>query len=237
MSAPLCPQKPLVVFDLDGTLVDSRRDLAYAVNLTLGRHGWRQLPEDEIVGYVGNGMRRLLARAARLEPGDSDLDPLLATCLDIYVEHVADRTTLMPHAEEALMGLSHLPLAICTNKPRRPTVALLSLLHLAHRFSLVVCGDDLSAIKPDPLPLLTICDRLSIPPQSTVMVGDGPQDILCGRHAGAYTVGIPGCIASHQSLADAAADLTLGSLAELPPAVASWMSRRARLPSPPLATH
>ena len=139
-----------IVFDLDGTLVDSRRDIAEAANHALAKHGLAPLPHAELESFVGDGAPLLMARAARLAVEDERVRALVADFLDYYSEHPVDHTGLMPGAEQALTQLSSLPLAVCTNKPRRTTLAVLRGLALSERFAGVVAGDDLPQKKPDP---------------------------------------------------------------------------------------
>src|SRR5450432_654917 len=154
-----------VVFDLDGTLIDSRLDIAYAANHALTASGRSPLSVDEISSYVGDGARLLLARAARLEPGAAELEPLLESFLGYYEAHATDHTVLLPGAYEALAALAafaELPLAICTNKPRSTTNAVLANLRFPAEFKVVVAGGDLAKNKPDPLPLVHIARHLGL---------------------------------------------------------------------------
>jgi 2-phosphoglycolate phosphatase len=213
-----------IVFDLDGTLIDSRLDIAHAANHALAANGFTELSVDEIASYVGDGARLLLARAARLEPDAAPLEPLLASFLNYYEAHPTDYTTLLPGAHEALAALSHLPLALCTNKPRSTTDAVLRNLRLPAQFAVVIAGGDLRQIKPHPLPLQHIAERLSLSTPELVMVGDGPQDILCAKAAGARSVGVEGGIQARDRLIASGPDVLLASLNELPSLVASWLS-------------
>jgi 2-phosphoglycolate phosphatase len=209
------PPVRAIAFDLDGTLVDSREDIVRATNHALVAHGRPARAADEIAGFVGDGARALLSRASGLGPGDPVLEQLLTTFLGYYTEHALDFTRLMPGAREALDALGFLPLALCTNKPRITTEAVLAGLHIAERFQVVVGGGDLPRNKPDPLPLIFIAEKLGIEPAELVMVGDGPQDIECGRAAGARTVGVLGGIADRKQLLRARPDAVIGSLSEL----------------------
>jgi phosphoglycolate phosphatase len=213
-----------VVFDLDGTLVDSRRDIAEAANHALAKAGLPQLPHDELESYVGDGAPLLMARAARIDVKDSKTGLMVADFLDYYAEHPIDYTLPMPGALAALEALAALPLGICTNKPRRTSVAVLRGLGLEARFKGVVAGDDLPQRKPDPAPMHAAARLLGVPIAEVVMVGDGPQDVLSGRAAGAFTVGVRGGIQAFERLAASEPDLMIDTLAELPDAV----SRLAR---------
>lgn len=205
-----------VVFDLDGTLIDSRADIAAAANHALERHGLPSLPENEIGGFVGDGARTLIWRAARMTPDSPLVEPLLATYLDYYAEHACVKTTLMPGAQEALDALAPLPLAVLTNKPRRTVDAVLDVLGVAGRFTTVVAEGDLPVLKPDPAPLYEIARRIGVEASHLMMVGDGPQDIECGRRAGAFTVGVAGGIADPQRLLASGPDRFIESLRQLP---------------------
>jgi len=211
-----------IVFDLDGTLIDSRLDIAHAANHALGVHGFAQLSPEEIATFVGDGARPLLARAARIELEAPELDGLLASFLEYYTAHPVDHTVILPGVELALRALSRLPLALCTNKPRVTTNAVLANLRLPVEFQVVVASGDLPKMKPDPLPLLHIAERLGLQPSELVMVGDGPQDIACARAAGARGVGVEGGILHRARLLAAEPHAMLDSLADLPPLIERW---------------
>ena len=213
-----------VVFDLDGTLIDSRLDIASSANHALGAHGFATLSVSEISTYVGDGARLLLSRAARLEPSAPALDALLATFTAYYEEHPTDHTLLLPGAHEALAALAHLPLALCTNKPRSITDRVLANLRLAGAFQVVVGGGDLPKNKPDPLPLRYIAEQLGLTPTELVMVGDGAQDIGCAKAAGAHSVGVDGGMQGQALLVASEPEVLLSSLFELPAALERWLS-------------
>jgi phosphoglycolate phosphatase len=216
-----------VVFDLDGTLVDSRRDIAEAANHALAKAGFPRLPHDELESYVGDGAAPLMARAARLDVNDSMTAEMVAEFLDYYAEHAIDHTTLMPGALAAMDALSGLPLGVCTNKPRRTCEAVLRGLRLEARFKGVVAGDDLPQRKPDPAMVHEAARLLAVPSQSVVMVGDGAQDVLSGRAAGALTIGVRGGIQALERLEASAPDMMIDTLAELPDAL-SQLARGTR---------
>ncbi len=216
-----------IVFDLDGTLVDSRREIARACNQML--ESWRRgpLPLETISGFVGDGARPLVIRAlqaAGVSPDDAEVERALQLFLDRYAADPTGNTTLMPGAREALDALSGVPLALCTNKSRRTTLPVLEGLDLARYFSEIVCGDDLARNKPDPLPLTHLGERLALAPRALVMVGDGPQDVECGRAAGAYTVGVKGGVLPLERLRASRPDRLIDTLHELPELVrqAPW---------------
>jgi 2-phosphoglycolate phosphatase len=213
-----------VVFDLDGTLIDSRGDIAAACNYALSTTGLPTLTVAQISRFVGDGARKLLARASTLPESTPAVDKLLSHFLDYYTAHPVVHTRLMPHVEEVLAALASGPyrLAICTNKPRRTTEAVLDSLPITHYFSAVVAGDDLTTKKPDPAPVEALATVLRLVPSELVVVGDGPQDVFAGRAAGARTVGVRGGFLPIERLLEAEPDVLLDSLAPLPTLVHSW---------------
>lgn len=205
-----------VVFDLDGTLVDSRRDIAEAANYALTRSGRAALPHDEIESYVGDGAPSLIARAARLDLKDPRTAAITADFLDYYAEHPLDYTQVMPGGLQALDELRLYPLGVCTNKARRTSVAVLQGLGLEPRFRGVVAGDDLPHRKPHPSMVQEAARQLGVPVFEVVMVGDSAQDVEAGRAAGALTVGVRGGIQAIERLLAAEPHALIDSLAELP---------------------
>lgn len=218
-----------IVFDLDGTLVDSRRDIVTAVNHALVVHGLPTQPPELLVTFVGDGARWLVARASGLPYDDPALDPVLTTYSEYYTAHPLGATRTMPFVRRTLSALKRLPLAVCTNKPRATTELVLGGLGLLPFFTTVVAGGDVPRLKPDPLPLLTIAQRLRIEARALVMVGDGPQDLACGRAAGAFTVGIQGGMTAPERLVEGQPDALLDSMADLPTLVESWGTELDRL--------
>jgi len=212
----------VLVFDLDGTLIDSRKDIAIALNHALTSTGRAPLSEDLIASYVGDGARTLCARALQRDEADPTVGEVLEAFLAYYAAHPADFTRWLPHAREALEALSAHPLALCTNKPRPTTDAVLRALDADGLFAAIVAGGDTPRKKPDPEPLFAIAERLRVPATQLVMIGDGPQDIEAGRRAGAKTVAVRGGFPPIEKLLAAGPDVVIGSLAELPGVVGGW---------------
>jgi len=219
-----------VVFDLDGTLVDSRRDIAESANHALERAGLSRLGHQELESYVGDGAALLMARAARLDVKDPRITQIVADFLDYYAANPIAHTELMPGARAALDGLSGYPLGVCTNKPRRTTMAVLQGLKLDARFRGIVAGDDLPQRKPDPAMVHETARRMGVLSREVVMVGDGPQDVLAGRAAGAYTVGVRGGIQAYDRLQASGPDVIIDSLAELPDVIGGLTARARGTP-------
>ena len=184
----------LVVFDLDGTLIDSRRDLADSVNALIAELGGRPLGLDAVTAMVGEGAAVLVRRALTA----SGIDPGTPGALDRFLAHYDERltthTTPYPGMTEALASLASAgcTLAVLTNKPQRPSVEILERLGLAPFFSQVVGGDTAFGRKPDPAGLLGLAARAGVPASNTMMVGDSPIDVQTARRAGAVV-----CIARY----------------------------------------
>jgi 2-phosphoglycolate phosphatase len=212
-----------VVFDLDGTLVDSREDIVRATQFTLRQHGARELTAEVIASFVGDGARVLLARAWQLPESDPALDAYLSTFLAYYTAHAADFTRPMPGAIETLDALRAFPLGLATNKPRQTTDAVLRELGLAPRFRCIVAGGDLPTNKPDPAVLRHVAGALGIAPGALVMIGDGRQDIRAGKAVGAATIGVLGGFGTEEELVAAGADVVLPSLHDVPRVVHELM--------------
>lgn len=211
-----------LVFDLDGTLIDSVLDIAEACNHALQAAGRARRSTEEIRSFVGDGARTLLARAADSTLEDPKLDALLESFLAYYAAHPTTHTALLPGAREALDHFTDLRLALCTNKPRRTTDAVLVGLALTDRFEVVVAGGDLPQNKPHPAPLLQIARLFALSPAELVMIGDGPQDVECAHAAGARSVGVENGIADKARLHAARPDALVPTLRELPALIARW---------------
>lgn len=175
----------LIVFDLDGTLIDSRRDLANAANALILERGGRQLPEDAIVGMVGEGAALLVQRALTGAGLPPDLDTALPRFLELYDQRLLDHTTLYPGTGEMLDALAaQATLAVLTNKPQRPTDRILDALAIAGYFQTVTGGDTPLGRKPDPAGLRAIVSRAGAEASKTVLVGDSAIDLRTARAAG-----------------------------------------------------
>jgi len=210
----------LVVFDLDGTLADTKRDLALAVNAMRESMGLGPLPLDAVTSYVGHGVTVLIRRALGEQAGDGEVEKGLAFFLDHYAHHLLDNTIAYPGVREALEGLRDQRLAILTNKPSGFSREIVEGLGLAPYFFEIYGGDSFPLKKPDPTGIQTLMSRVSIPAQKTLMVGDSDTDVLTGRNAGAWTCGVTYGFAP-QTLEKAGPDLLLSDLRDLPPLLAT----------------
>jgi 2-phosphoglycolate phosphatase len=211
-----------IVFDLDGTLVDSSGDIVAAVNHALNENGKPSLPAATILRFVGDGARVLCARAAGMTEKQPEVDQVLASYLAFYLEHPVDQTRWMPHARGVLDDLRGYRLAIVTNKPRNTTDAVLGGLGVRSLFSAVIADGDRLGLKPSPEPILEAANLLGIECRQLVVVGDGPQDVEAGRRAGCRTIGVLGGFLPKERLLASQPDVLVRSLAELPHILGRW---------------
>lgn len=173
----------LVLFDLDGTLVDSQRDLAASINHVRSSRDMPPLELEAVRSYVGDGVRMLVRRAL---PGlsESELNSAVNSLKDYYREHLLDTTKLYPGIREMLERLGTLPKAVLTNKPEEFSKKILEGLGTASRFRLVWGGDTGERKKPDPLPVRKILEHFGCRTEEAVLVGDGINDIKAAKAAG-----------------------------------------------------
>lgn len=204
----------LVVFDLDGTLVDSKVDLANSVNHALGAFGYPLLPNETIYSYVGDGASVLIRRSLGID-GREILPLALETFLTHYREHLLDTTVPFPGVSESLEAHSEaFEMALLTNKPVDMTRKILSGLSLSRYFIDVRGGDSFDSKKPNPEGLLRIMKKRGISPAETLMVGDSANDILAGQGAGAATCGVSYGLGV-KGFADHSPDFTIDRFPEL----------------------
>jgi phosphoglycolate phosphatase len=211
----------LVIFDLDGTLIDSRLDLVHSVNATLRHMRRPELPDDVIASYVGDGAPALIGRALGSEANDERLVRSgLEYFLTYYREHKLDHTRLYDGILEVLATLQNSQngrprkLAVLSNKPVNPSRAIVEALGLGKFFARVYGGNSFPTKKPDPEGAQTILRELKAGPQETLIVGDSGVDVLTGRNAGMWTCGVTYGFAPH-TLQDAAPDVVLDKPSEL----------------------
>jgi phosphoglycolate phosphatase len=211
-----------VLFDLDGTLIDTGPDLAAAVNRMLLELGRAPVPVATVLPWVGNGMARLVKRALtgemQSEPDLVLFERGVASFKKHYATNLAVDSRPYPGTLEALAQLTArgFRLGCVTNKPAMFTVPLLAQLGMSRYFGSVVSGDTLATRKPDPEPLLHACRELGIPPGQAIMVGDSVNDIVAARAAGMPAVAVSYGYNHGQDARELHADRVVDSLAELP---------------------
>jgi phosphoglycolate phosphatase len=199
----------LLIFDLDGTLIDSQRDLADSVNATRVWMGFAPLTLETVSSYVGDGAPTLIRRAFPGAP-QVELDRALAYFLEYYREHMLDATTLYPGVREALDRLHHagVPLAVLTNKPVRFSVQLVERLGLDMHFFRIYGGNSFAEKKPHPRGIDALVAESGAARERTVMVGDSAIDIRAARNAGVQACGVTWGF-QPETFADAPPDFTI----------------------------
>lgn len=183
----------LIVFDLDGTLIDSRADLTQSVNATLRNFQRHELPEDVIASYIGDGVGMLMRRAL----GDPHDIPLLEEAVEYFLayyrEHKLDKTYVYPGVLPVLDALRHHPrkphIAVLSNKPVGPARAICEALGLSEGMFRIYGGDSFATKKPDPLGLETLLREAEVAPHEAVMIGDSDIDVLAAQNAGTFSIG------------------------------------------------
>lgn len=207
-----------IIFDLDGTLVESGRDLAEAANAARSELGRDPLPEAVATGYVGDGVetlvRRVLAHGTAASPEQVAADDVaagLAAFRAFYTAHALDHTCCYPGVEAMLEACRGRPLFVATNKPHKFTRHILDALGLAGRFARVVAGDDVPARKPDPAHLAACLAGYDVLPARVAVVGDGVTDVRAARAFGAVAVAVTYGLTPRARLLAAAPDLVAES--------------------------
>jgi phosphoglycolate phosphatase len=186
----------LMLFDLDGTLIDSKADLARSVNFMLADLNRAQLSEAQVAGFVGDGVRVLTYRCltatdAHQQPPDKEThEKAIELMHSHYAEQMYVSTTLYPQVKETLQYFKDKRKAVVTSKEERFTHLILEHFGIDEDFDCIIGGDTVAARKPNPLPVITAIHRLGGTADQAVMVGDSENDILSGRDAGATTCGV-----------------------------------------------
>jgi phosphoglycolate phosphatase len=209
-----------VLFDLDGTLVDTAPDFIAVLNRQRLAHGREPLPAASIRAMVSQGARAVVALGFgdRVDVDSPEFEALRQEFLQTYLQHIADESRLFPGMDDLLTGLEArgTPWGIVTNKPSTYTTPLLAALHLDFRCKVAICPDMVTHSKPHPEPLLKAAAVVGIKPGNCIYVGDHRRDIDAGRNAGMGTVAVTyGYVLDGESAHDWQADHTVTSVAEL----------------------
>ena len=178
----------LLIFDLDGTLVDSSGDIAEAINYAFSPYGVSEVSVAETVTLIGEGLTRLIEKVIERKAPGLDPGTLVARFLEHYSAHVADLTRPYPGVEKVLKALSRYKKAIVSNKTEALSMKVLEALDLLKYFDCVLGGDTLTEKKPSPAPILDVLSRFDMRPEEALIIGDSIYDIEAGRAAGVKTV-------------------------------------------------
>ena len=182
----------LLIFDLDGTLIDSKIDLVHSVNATRALMKLAPISEELVSSYVGNGAPVLMRRALGPEASEAEVQRALEYFLGYYREHMLDNTRLYPGVKEALDRLrdAGMNMAVLTNKPVRFSRALVEGLELGKHFFQVYGGNSFEQKKPDPIGIETLLRESGIVRERAIMVGDSGVDVLTARNANIRACGV-----------------------------------------------
>jgi phosphoglycolate phosphatase len=202
----------LIIFDLDGTLVDTSIDITNALNYALKPYGLKNLTVDDTVKMVGEGITRLIEKLL----GDKKIqerDDVIKKFLDYYSEHLIDYSSVYPQVRETLNKLDGYKRAVISNKREYLSTELLGKLDLLKYFNLVIGSDTTPEKKPSAVPVIHAVTELGVGPQESIMVGDSNYDIEAGKKAGVKTVAVTYGYRERQYLMDA--DYMIDSIEEL----------------------
>lgn len=218
-----CGWPALIMFDLDGTLIDSAPDIRAAVNVLLAECGHAALSLPEVRSMIGNGIRKLVERAfaARGEPlAESVLDARAARMMEIYADHLTVETQPMPDALATVASYraAGVQTAVVTNKPEAFSRAILAALGFGDHIAIVVGGDSCPTRKPEPGMLFHAAEQAAVPVGRCLMVGDSPADIDAARAAGILSVAVRGGY-TNVPADDLGASVVIDRLGELPRAI------------------
>ncbi len=184
------PPVRALIFDLDGTLIDSKLDLIHSVNAMLRELKRPQLASETISGYIGHGAPQLVARALGSAATEEELKSALHFFLGYYEEHKMDNTCAYPGVAETLVQLSHMPMGVLTNKPARISVRILNSLGLGNYFRAIYGGNSFEAKKPDPFGANQILREFGIAAREALLVGDSEVDVQTARNAGTQAAAV-----------------------------------------------
>lgn len=202
------------LFDLDGTLIDSKMDLVNSVNAMLRETGRRELSADVIASYVGYGAPQLIASALGPAASEEERTEALAIFMKHYNKRKLEETRPYPGVKEGLHQLAGCPMAVLSNKPTKLSVEILEGLGLARYFQAIYGGDSFERKKPDPSGALAVLRELGVGPEEAAMVGDSDVDVQTARNAGMLAVGVNYGFGQHDREKQPA-DIYVNSLTEL----------------------
>src|SRR5579863_2207510 len=205
-----------LLFDLDGTLIDSKLDLALSVNATLAELGRPSLPHEQIFSYVGQGAPALIARALGSAASDEDCTLGLEFFIKYYSAHKLDNTVLYPGVRETLDALKGMPMAVYTNKPVRVSRSIIQELGVADHFRIVYGGNSFERKKPDPMGVDAILREFGAAPSQVMIVGDSEVDVQTARNSGTWICGVTYGFGGHR-FTEFPPDLVVDNLTELVP--------------------
>ncbi len=204
----------LMVFDFDGTLVDSKNDIVNSVNHVLRRCGLKEKDFAEVVSYIGTGSEELMQKALGPE-GHAKFDKAYKLFREHYTEHMFDSSALYPHVKETLAHFGGKKTAIITNRHSSSARRMLEAFGIKNHFEHILGGEGDSCKKPSPCPVLEVISFFGVQPDKTMMVGDMDLDVTAGKEAGAVTCGVTYGIGSREDVERARPDFLIDNISKL----------------------
>ena len=204
----------LIVYDFDGTLVNTLADIADSVNLALDEMNLNTLNRETIRGNIGNGVVNLMTRSL-INSGCDDIETAVSLFRKHYNHHLLDQTDFYPSGREVVQYFSDKKNAILSNKPVAFIEKILKALNFLQHFDSILGGDSLEVQKPDPKGLQLLISKLNCPAKQVLMIGDSAIDIETGKQAGVLTCGVTYGLGDPDSLRDAKPDYLIDNLSDL----------------------
>ena len=205
--------KRLIIYDLDGTLVDTKEDIAHAVNQMLGEFSAPLLSVEEVASHVGKGLRQLIEDCLKTHDPEQ-IERGMQIYRTYYRAHLLDNTGLYPGARQVLDYFKERKQAVITNKPNPYSKEILQALGVNSYFVEIIAGDSIYGRKPDPASVKMLLAREGVSREDALLVGDSPIDVETGRNAGVFTVGVAQGFSSEEELISAGPDEMVDSLME-----------------------
>ncbi|MEK6590627.1 MAG: HAD-IA family hydrolase [Nitrospinota bacterium] len=211
----------LIIFDLDGTLIDSKVDIANAVNFTLRELKLKEVSHELIYSFVGNGVEPLIKRVMESvtppfeKKGSGGIERALTIFRSYYWDHLMDNTILYPHVIDVIKRLSEIKKAVVSNKSERFVKKILDGLDIDKYFEIALGGDSIKSKKPHPDILHLVMEKLGVNGRRTLIVGDSAVDIECGKRAGTFTCGVDYGYRDRSELIKAGADWIIDDMDKL----------------------
>lgn len=218
-----------LLFDLDGTLINSRDDIADSVNLALAEMNFPLIERSAVFDFIGEGVVNLLRRSLTESLGENPDEARIKTAVEVfkirYGENCLVKTVLYDEVARVLDQLNGFKKAVVTNKPYKFSVDILDGLRVSEYFETVAGGDTFPQRKPHAMPLLAVAESLGVGPEECVMIGDSRIDISAGKNAGTKTIGCIYGFRSRRELEEAGADLLIEKFTDLPDALTEIFDR------------
>lgn len=207
-------QVGLLIFDLDGTLIDSRQNIVNAVNFTLRSLNLKEKPPAEIISHIGYGAKEMLGRCLYPENGRF-LEKAVVIFEDYFLKNPVDKTILYPYVKEILEYFKTKNLVIVTNRSKQTSEAALKYFDIIDYFKYIITGDDETCLKPSACPLNRAFDNFDVEKKKSMIIGDMALDILAGKNAGILTCAVTYGIGKIKDLLAAKPDYVIDGIIEL----------------------